>query len=442
MDTSVGANPFWHSCMLLSKLDESTDEKLEVVENWGFYGLPSTDKSDSLLKKLKVTIGLDVDLQGNHGMLRHEDTRFLDRGTGLHGVTFELTQQQFELLSANCKKMAAEQDAAIREAATALDLTPKSEKETRIYPYEDYSALIFAMEKVKAEQGKRPSRLKPFEFRAALGLGGPTVKHSQTCKSQVVGLLSEVLSEEQIERLTEHGKHPTVPRYSGDVENLYLHSTGPLSAHTKKSGETVYFRGPLSEVTRLFWTLPPQKYETLSSETADLFTVDSEHCGEIRKLVGALQGLEWGLRNSPVPDSPIKEKLSGYKELLLQEVIQTYTAFSTVRPKDKTPKTFGWYGFTLSLFALPRSKEEEELMLKIEDAKMLLNSIYMAMVNGGEFIELDPSIDPSAQVAEDPNDPELFVTYLPTKTKKELCKILGRSYVEPETEESTVVAAI
>lgn len=96
-DQEVGSNPLWHSCLLLSKMDE-TSKLLEVVDNWGFYGLPTTNRNNSWLDQLKIKMGLDVDLIGNHGMLRHEELRFLDQGYGLRGVTFELTKDDFELL--------------------------------------------------------------------------------------------------------------------------------------------------------------------------------------------------------------------------------------------------------------------------------------------------------------------------------------------------------
>ena len=452
MDTSVGANPFWHSCILLSKMDEAT-KKLEVVDTWGFYGLPSTDKSNSWTRALKLKLGLDVDLQGNHGMLRHEDTRFLDQGKGLHGTTFEVTEDQFNRLALNCRTMVQEQEEAIAEAVKALgDPPPKSKEQTRIYPHEDYSALIFAMEKVKANQLGRPSRLKPFEFRAFLGLGGPCLRDSQTCKSQVVGLLATVLSEAQIARLTVNGKHPSVPRLSGDMEDILLHSTGPLLAHTKRSGDKVYFRDLINDVIRVFWTIPPQKCDTLSDETTALFNLDPEYRGEARALVRKLQGLEWALRNTSIPKEheAVKERLSKYKEQLINSVINCYQAFALMSPKSNAPKASGLTGFALSLFFQPRSTEEFELMEKIKKAKLLLNSVYMSMVDEWAIQDIeqmepdetsaeqqtdsDPSEKTSTQSAEDLdndcNEPEVYAAYLSIQDKKALCKVLGRNYTD------------
>ena len=112
MDHEFSGNIFWHSCILFSQWDESG--KIEVIDNWGFYGIPSTDRN-TWLSKLKIRIGLDIDLKGNHGMLRREDLRYLDAGYGLHGVTFELSKENFESLKQKCKTMAEEQEKAIKE---------------------------------------------------------------------------------------------------------------------------------------------------------------------------------------------------------------------------------------------------------------------------------------------------------------------------------------
>ena len=129
-DKEAGANPLWHSCILLSKLDEEK-KLLEVVDNWGFYGLPTTQPGNSLINQLKIRMGLDIDLQDNHGMLRHEEIRYLDLGCGLHGTTFELTREQFDLLQKKCQDMAAEQDQAINEVVVFRESkgNPQSKQE-------------------------------------------------------------------------------------------------------------------------------------------------------------------------------------------------------------------------------------------------------------------------------------------------------------------------
>src|ERR1700722_15753039 len=103
MDQETGSSPFWHTCLLLSRLDDHT-KKLEVVDNWGFYGLPSPD-SNPCLRRLKIMFRLDLAFTGTHGMLKHEEMRYLDGGKGLHGATFELTEEKFIELQKKCEKI-------------------------------------------------------------------------------------------------------------------------------------------------------------------------------------------------------------------------------------------------------------------------------------------------------------------------------------------------
>ncbi|WP_277619311.1 hypothetical protein [Legionella norrlandica] len=155
-DREAGGNPLWHSCILLSQLDE-TNKLLEVVDTWGFYGLPTTNRSDSWFDQLKIKIGLDVDLVGNHGILKHEELRFLDLGCGLHGVTFELTKQQFDFLQKKCMETANDQEKAINEFVETQGIKGKPPEKTRIYSHEQFSRLIYETEKIKAEQqGREP----------------------------------------------------------------------------------------------------------------------------------------------------------------------------------------------------------------------------------------------------------------------------------------------
>jgi hypothetical protein len=441
MDPKVEANPMWHSCVLMSKMDEVT-KKLEVVDSWSFYGLPSTDDPDSFSKKMKVQLKIDVNLQGNHGKWRHEELRCLDKGEGLHGKTFELTEEQFNALQDHFHTLVEKEDQAIKEIAEFLKIKPKDKP--RIYPYEDCSTLIFAIENAKAKAEEREPRLKPFDLRLGFGLGGPYIRNSQTCKSHVISALRTVLSAKQIAELTEYGKHPSVPRWSGRVEDLYFHSKGPLVDHTKKSGAKVYFREELGkDNVRLFWTIPPQEFDAFTPEVKDLFTIDEEYCDDVKKLVSKLQRLEWALYNAEVPG---QYKL--YKQQLIQTVIQCYEQFSQIMPKPDNKKVAGVQGLALFLLSQPRSEAEKVLMKKIGDGKMLLNALYMAMVDGWKVDEgaLLSNKETAAHLLsaskEDLGEktsmvefvdecPEAIVSYFTKKDKQVLCRILGRNYMEP-----------
>jgi len=282
MDHSIASNPFWHSCILLSQCSEHT--KIEVVDNWGFYGLPATTRN-TWLSSLKIKAGLDINMTGNHGMLKHEDLRFMDLGYGLRGVTFEVTQEQFTKLQERCRQVAANQSEAIEEIAQFLHLEAKPKEQQRIYSYEHHSPTIFSIEKMKARNEGRPPRLEPFEIKPTLTLGGPAINQSLNCKTRVVSLLTDILSAEQINRITENGKHPSLPRYSGRLEHIYLHSSGPVREHKKSSGETVYYRDLADEGVHLHWTLPPQEIETLSDDTRDLLSLSKEYCNEVKQTI-------------------------------------------------------------------------------------------------------------------------------------------------------------
>ena len=145
-DDSI-ANPMWHSFLMLSTGEEG--KQLKVYDNWGFYGVPSTNRND-IFSSIKIQFGLDIDLTDNHGMLRHEQIRSLDMGKGVHGITFELTEEQFFILEDRCKKQASLQQQAIDDYTKGIK--GKSPKSTRLYPQEAMSKQIYRLEKTRAHE--------------------------------------------------------------------------------------------------------------------------------------------------------------------------------------------------------------------------------------------------------------------------------------------------
>lgn len=447
-DHTVEGNPFWHGSFFLSKLDESS-RLMEVVDTWGFYGVTSTGDKNTWLGQLKTKFALDVDFQGNHGMLTHEEVRFMDRGHGLHGYTFEVTLEQFDALQKRCAAAVADQDAAIKEVVGSQNLKVDGRK-TRVYPEEAFSKQIYEMEQLKAKAEGRPSRLKPFDFQISMGLWGPSLDKSNTCKTRAISLLDGILTEEQLAPF----KKTALPRFINGLEPIYLHSTGPLRTHTKASGQEVFFRDKNDKDVKLYWSVPPQRFDALTAHTQNLFTLDEEYRQEVKSLVSKLQRLEWLVRNATLPT-----KYQDYKEELIERIIDCYKAFAIIEPKS-APKTEGWQGFALSIFALPRSKDEEKLQNKINRAKMLLNTLYTAIVDDWKIDDKYPSesslandgeneaskeiVSENADDTEDENYNwlEAIVSYLLLEDKKRMCQIIGRSYMEHEEElESSTVAA-
>lgn len=426
-DRNAGGNPLWHSCLLFSKLNQETG-LLEVVDNWGFYGVPTTNRSNSWMNQLKIKIGLDVDLTGNHGMLRHEEMRFLDLGIGLNGTSFELSEEQYNLLHASCLKMVADQYAAIHEVVDSQHIEGAPPEKTRIYAHEKYSRIIYDLEKIKAEQQKREPRLKPFELRMNWGFWGPSLAQSYNCKSQAISLLSLVLSKAQIDRLTVGGQHPTIPKYSGKMESIHLHSEGPLRRHKKASGRIVHFRDGSDAGVKLYWTVPPQNIEVRSPATKKLLEIEGNYCSEVKKVVSRLQRLEWLFRNALVP-----EKYESYRQDLIAQIILYYKSFAVILPKTEEKMVSGWLGFGLYLLSAPRSMSERNLLLKLREANLLFNSLYMAIVDG---YEIDDSLPSCVSGSEGDSNPlEHLAAYLSVDDQKQLCRIIGRNYCEADEED-------
>lgn len=424
-DQTVEGNPFWHGSFFLSQLDESK-QLLEVVDAWGFYGVTSTGDRNSWLGKLKLKLAMDVDLQGNHGMLGHEELRFMDLGHGLHGYTFEITQGQFEELQNKCATVIEEQEAAIKEVVGTQNIKLEPTRKVRFYKEEPMSHHIFEIEKYKAKMEGRPPRLRPFDFHFSFGSWGLSLKKSHTCKTTALSILESVLTEEQLAPF----KNRSLPRFIPGLESILLHSTGPLRKHIKASGKQVFYRDRNDPDVKLYWSVPPQRLDALSEDTKSLFSINEEYCQEVKNLVSKLQRLEWLIRNASLP-----EKYQDYKEDLIKRIIECYQVFALITLKQN-PKITGWLGFALSFFSLPKCQEEQTLQDNIQQAKILLNSLYMATVDEWQIDDNLPSETDQIKDAEDCNSLEAVVSYLPIKDKKALCKIIGRNYLEREKSSS------
>ncbi len=362
----------WHACVLLSRSDAET-QKLEVVNTWGFYGVPSIEDY-SFTKTIKKSLGLEVAFSGSHGKWRHEDIRYLDRGKHLHGRTFELTEEQFLALEQHFINLEKEENEAIEEIASFLQLKPKADH--KIYAYEDYGAFIFSIEKAKANASNREPRLHSFELNFSLDWWGPHLRNAHTCKSEAIVALrnahtntGSILNKGQIDELTVSGKHPSFPRFSGTkMEDIRLHSSGPLSTHTKKSGEKIYFRD--KDGVRVFWTLPPQNIDFLTDSSQQLGIIKPEQRSKVINLITQLQSLEWVLYNSSVEQH--------YKQDFTAKLVKVYEAFATIHIDNN--KLEEWQKKLMySFFASEQSIDELELKKKIDEAKNLLNTIHITI---------------------------------------------------------------
>lgn len=442
-DHTVDSNPAWHGAFILSRYNDST-KQVEVVDTWGYYGVPSTGDAQGRLAQFKKKIGLDVDLSGNHGWLKHEEVRFMDKGYGLHGYSYEITSAQFQILQQECHKRVAAQEAAVKEVLGENIFSVARSGKVRCYPGEQHSKNIYEIEKHKAKIEQREPRLHRFEFNLSLGWSGPSLQKSHTCKTEALEILETVLSPE----LLAPYRASAFPRFiSSGMEDILLYSEGPLDMHTKSSGQRIYFRDGTKEGVKLVWTLPPQKIKALpNSNIHKLFAIDEEYCAKAKEIAGMLQQLEWFLRQALVPAS-----YEHYKQALLERIIDCYRGFSILKPELKTPKVTGLSGFFYSLASLPKNAEQRDLQQRINKAEDLFNALYMALVSGMKIdnqlpaepafftampavTELQNATDDMNQTGIEVNPLEALVSYLSLADQQQLCKIIKRNYCEPDSD--------
>lgn len=427
-DSKVGSSPGWHACLFLSKWDDEIGGEVELVDNYGFYGVPATHEDPSWLGKIIRMAREDfIDWQGNHGWLKHEHCRELDRGYGVHALTYELTETEFLDIQGICIKEMEDQETATKQIAERNDFKPMGKKH-RFYCHEDRSDIIFKIELANAKDEKRPPRLAPFDLEFTwTGFGD-----SHTCERHIYDILTRVLGEDKTSSLTKS----KVPRFSGPREDVFLFSTGPLSTHTKRSGEKVYFRDQeAQDGVHLYWTLPPQLIVTDSAETRAQFLLDEQYVSMIKPIIRKLQGLEWFFLNQSFSD-----ELEEYRASLIERIHNYYEAFAVVPARkdneiSKEKNSLSSY-LMHSLFLAPLDKQENDLQQNIKKSKEFLSMIYSAVVDGCQF-DFD---DLKARVnVDDWDDDELgsLVSCLSSEKQKQLCKILGRSYLEADEQTLT-----
>lgn len=369
MDHQI-ANPLWHACLLLSYWP-GEGQKIEVKNAWGFYAAPSSDTTSRFFK-LKQALKIPYDLQGNHGVLKEEELRFLDLGYGLQGMTFEISLEQFFKLKKICKEIIDRQDdvfTEVKERLTTLSHTPNSLE-------------IYEEEKRLAIAEHRPPRLEPFEFKLPLN-------HSFTCKGMAIKLLKEIgIEPEHLDYLTHHNSSNAFPRYSGRLEPIFFHSEGIRNKHiSERTGTTRFFRKWQDKGTKLFWTLPPQFLVSHSEELKSLLSLSKDQIQSSKLIVSQLQKLEHMIVNLNLTE--INET---NRSRLLQRICELYQSFATVSSKQN----------------------EDEPEQKIQDCKDFLNNLYFAMNDEWE----------------DEDEIEGIAAKFPNKVQNKICQLLGRPYAK------------
>ena len=254
MDTDAGANPFGHTCLIFSQ-QENDKSPIKVNNSIGYYSQPSTS-TNPFFKGLKQLIGLNVDLQDGHGILKQEAMRNID-GKGLQGISFEVTQQQFTAVSSLYQQMMKTEQEVINELNIEL-----ATKGIKANGYTRYIA-----EKKKAETEGRPPRLKPFHIAMKLTLNGFDSSDSYTCKDHSLELLSlnHIIPEEIRNQLISNRATTAFPRFSSlYLPPIRLISTGEFVKTTSKNSGTIFYNHEW-EKSSLFWASSVNTLKTTES---------------------------------------------------------------------------------------------------------------------------------------------------------------------------------
>lgn len=423
------ANPFGHSCFIISKQDTGSD-RINVVDIWGYYG-PTATGNDGYWRRLKKKLGLDINLTGSHGLLVREESRHFDQGVGLQGLTHELTEDAFNALNARCQQVYDDERQAIKEAAQALELKPITDKGAyRLYQYEHYSPEIFEWEQQQALAENRPCRLKPFELR--IGLDYPSIEltnpaamlpismnSATTCKTGCTEILKEFVPQAFIDNITNHQTSLSMPRNVVKLSPIILRSDGELLTHiSKRTGEKQYFRDFYQGNSTLFWAFPPKR-ASIKAEDASPENVlpDNEFELDAKKQIKKLIQLKWLVESDSLIDDHNRKALLG----VINDALDPFAKSDQAYSKQLDSAGFkswlaydSWARWGTHLLGLPADEWEHVIYCKTQYAKATLNAIYMSIVERSYMTEAEP---------------EASVLQLSIASQKKACQIMGRTYV-------------
>lgn len=266
MDTDAGANLFGHAFLFLSKRHD--DGSIEVLNTLGYYSQP-TSTTQPVVKFLKNILGVKYDLQEVHGQLRHEKMREINHN-GLQGLSFSLTQEQFEEQNQKFSLMVNNEQQTIEHLNKLLELRGQPQngftrrqllKEIR---EDNKTSEDSTQQKTIEEINILNQPLQDFHLQLDFGLLGPDTRKSYTCKDRALQyLLDEKIIDEDFKKQfkdTYRGLAPFPCSYGVKLYPIRLQATGNLQTFTSRSGKTFYnpqfaFEGEAAN--QLWWVNPP-----------------------------------------------------------------------------------------------------------------------------------------------------------------------------------------
>lgn len=327
MDTDAGANPFWHASLILSTQD-SPEHPIRVIDAVGFYSQPSTT-TDPIIGGLKHILGFKIDLQDGHGILKKEKMRDLD-GNGLHGIHFEATKQQFDVLQKRCaEKMRLEQEAI-------LELNQHLHR--RGEPQNGHTRHVEERSLAALEQ--REPRLKPFHIQMDLTSKGFDTRASYGCKNYALGLLLDVsiIDQSMHDQILGSPFKRAFPRYSDrPSEPVRLVSTGEPQQDISRHSRKVYYNR-VWEQNQLFWATAIRPQNKLKGSTAALAVKDDVY-PKLKAMLNQIREVETVLRHkiTELLDTPSHTLRRDELKEQLARVMKLYELFSVSHENQMSP---------------------------------------------------------------------------------------------------------
>jgi hypothetical protein len=310
VDTEAGFNIFGHSFLLMSEQAEEGGP-IRVLDAIGFYSQPSTTTRPSH-KRIKRILGLTVDLQDGHGVLKKEAMRYLD-GNGVHGCSFEVSMVKFQQLRDLYQTQMDNEQKAIRELneqliAAELDrlkalYAPSGLTEQVLMGLSERSKLAAnGFTRFQAEKGKPNPRLQPFHVAMEVtARGWFDSRNSHNCKHMALELLiaAKIIDKEKAKSIIGNKAGAGFPRTSQLVEPLRLISTGePITDVSKKQKKRHYNR-TWENGNQLFWATKP----VLDQASKQELSANITEYEQLKSMLNKVREIEITLREA-LHDSP------------------------------------------------------------------------------------------------------------------------------------------
>ena len=271
--TEAGFNVFGHSFLLLSE-QKVENGPIEIIDAIGFYSQPSTTTRPSH-KRVKALLGIPMDLQDGHGELKQEEMRYLD-GNGLQGLSFEVSEEQFQRINVLYKTQMDNEKKAILELNKQLE-TAESNRLKASYSQSDLTNSLtlkklenesklaangFTRYQLEIQNNPNP-RLQRFHVAMEVtARGWFDSRNSHNCKHMALELLiaAEIIDKAKALSIIGNKAGAGFPRASQLVEPLRLVSTGATildESEKAKKANKIYYNRTWENKNPLFWATKP-----------------------------------------------------------------------------------------------------------------------------------------------------------------------------------------